>query len=303
MRSTFEYQVLFSDYVAASRQAGRRLVRTTGAPWLQHALSLGAAIASGCATAAVILLARKQPAPAPQLALLALVAMFALCVLLGAWPSMKARLHLRRALSDAGPVLGPQRLDVESGGLRLIQGPLESHLGWDAIRAVEDSAEAVLLFVDHAAFVAIPASAFASKAERDEFVSLVRARMDPAGIATQLELELEPTAASYSARLGEAAGTAAPRFAALARFLGALACNLRAGAKLVRFRAVEPEAFSVSVEQLVALIGIDLLLTFLGDFIAVGRHGSINLLDFDTRNTKLHGLFALVMQSPAYQLH
>jgi len=25
--------------------------------------------------------------------------------------------------------------------------------------------------------------------------------------------------------------------------------------------------------------------------------------DYDTRNIKLHGLFALVMQSPAYQVH
>jgi uncharacterized protein (DUF1800 family) len=34
-----------------------------------------------------------------------------------------------------------------------------------------------------------------------------------------------------------------------------------------------------------------------------GAHASIDLNDYDTRNTKLHGLFALVMQSPAYQLH
>ena len=31
--------------------------------------------------------------------------------------------------------------------------------------------------------------------------------------------------------------------------------------------------------------------------------GPIDLLDYDVRNTKLHGLFALVLQSPAYQLH
>jgi hypothetical protein len=29
----------------------------------------------------------------------------------------------------------------------------------------------------------------------------------------------------------------------------------------------------------------------------------LNLFDEDVRNTKLHGLFALVIQSPAYQLH
>jgi hypothetical protein len=34
-----------------------------------------------------------------------------------------------------------------------------------------------------------------------------------------------------------------------------------------------------------------------------GAHPTLDLNDFDTRNTKLHGLFALMMQSPAYQLH
>src|SRR5262249_51253671 len=30
---------------------------------------------------------------------------------------------------------------------------------------------------------------------------------------------------------------------------------------------------------------------------------SLDLSDFDLRNTKLHGLFALVMQAPAFQVH
>jgi uncharacterized protein (DUF1800 family) len=34
-----------------------------------------------------------------------------------------------------------------------------------------------------------------------------------------------------------------------------------------------------------------------------GARTSLDLTDYDTRNTKLHGLFALLMQSPAYQLH
>jgi uncharacterized protein (DUF1800 family) len=34
-----------------------------------------------------------------------------------------------------------------------------------------------------------------------------------------------------------------------------------------------------------------------------GANPTLDLFDFDTRNTKLHGLFALMMQSPAYQLH
>jgi hypothetical protein len=31
--------------------------------------------------------------------------------------------------------------------------------------------------------------------------------------------------------------------------------------------------------------------------------GPLDLNDYDTRNRKLHGLFALVLQSPAYQVH
>ena len=34
-----------------------------------------------------------------------------------------------------------------------------------------------------------------------------------------------------------------------------------------------------------------------------GTNPTLDLTDYDVRNTKLHGLFALVMQSPAYQLH
>jgi hypothetical protein len=34
-----------------------------------------------------------------------------------------------------------------------------------------------------------------------------------------------------------------------------------------------------------------------------GANPTLDLFDYDIRNTKLHGLFALIMQSPAYQLH
>ena len=34
-----------------------------------------------------------------------------------------------------------------------------------------------------------------------------------------------------------------------------------------------------------------------------GANPTLDLNDFDTRNEKLNGLFALLMQSPAYQLH
>jgi hypothetical protein len=44
----------------------------------------------------------------------------------------------------------------------------------------------------------------------------------------------------------------------------------------------------------------DILIDYLTDNGAVG---SLDLQDYDVRNEKLHGLFALVLQSPAYNLH
>jgi hypothetical protein len=42
------------------------------------------------------------------------------------------------------------------------------------------------------------------------------------------------------------------------------------------------------------------LVDYLTDY---GASTSLDLNDYDTRNNKLHGLFALVMQLPVYQLH
>jgi hypothetical protein len=39
------------------------------------------------------------------------------------------------------------------------------------------------------------------------------------------------------------------------------------------------------------------------DLIENGLVATLNLNDYNTRNTKLNGLFALLLQSPAYQLH
>jgi hypothetical protein len=44
----------------------------------------------------------------------------------------------------------------------------------------------------------------------------------------------------------------------------------------------------------------DVLVDYLTDN---GMNPSLDLEDYDVRNEKLHGLFALMLQSPAYQLH
>jgi hypothetical protein len=60
-------------------------------------------------------------------------------------------------------------------------------------------------------------------------------------------------------------------------FSAGLLHNLRAGLRLALFRRVEPLSFSVSVEQLVALVLIDLVLGFFSDLAQFGLDGYLNL--------------------------
>ena len=61
------------------------------------------------------------------------------------------------------------------------------------------------------------------------------------------------------------------------------------------------------VDAVLAALGIadqvttaerDVFIAYLG-----GPSASLDLFDYDTRNAKLHGLFALVIQSPVFQTH
>jgi uncharacterized protein (DUF1800 family) len=78
--------------------------------------------------------------------------------------------------------------------------------------------------------------------------------------------------------------------------------------KLIDLDLTDPETI---VEKVAEVLGVvdqippgsnerQILVDYLTDD---GANPSLNLFDEDVRNTKLHGLFALVIQSPAYQLH
>src|SRR5690349_18802907 len=58
--------------------------------------------------------------------------------------------------------------------------------------------------------------------------------------------------------------------------LRALGINLVCGLRLALFRRVPLQQLRVSVDQLVWLVGIDLLLVFCGDFAAAGLPGRFN---------------------------
>jgi uncharacterized protein (DUF1800 family) len=76
--------------------------------------------------------------------------------------------------------------------------------------------------------------------------------------------------------------------------------------KLMDLGLSDPDAI---IDAAAAVLGVQDHLTAadktaMSDYLTDGgTNPSLNLFDYDTRNLKLHGLFALIMQSPAYQLH
>ena len=75
--------------------------------------------------------------------------------------------------------------------------------------------------------------------------------------------------------------------------------------RMMDFDLTDPNDILTAVTDVLGVTG-DLTLaeeTTLVDYLTDnGTNPSLDLYDYDTRHSKLHGLFALVMQTPAYQL-
>ena len=90
---------------------------------------------------------------------------------------------LRMQVSDDGPLLGATRLIVEPDGLLVDRGRMAARYSWSAFQGVEMAKNAVILPVDNGIGVIIPASAFASDAERFDFAAMMSKRIESHKIA------------------------------------------------------------------------------------------------------------------------
>jgi len=89
-------------------------------------------------------------------------------------PAIRLRLSLlRKQVSDDGPLLGPTKLRVEQDGLLVERRVVTSKYLWEAFQSVEIQKNAVILPIDNGIGIIIPASAFASDAERYDFAAVV----------------------------------------------------------------------------------------------------------------------------------
>ena len=87
-------------------------------------------------------------------------------------------------VSDDGPFLGPTKLTIEEDGLAVDRAIMKAKYLWAAFRGVEIAKNAVILPVDNGIGIIIPAVAFASDAERYEFVAMVAKRVGELGRST-----------------------------------------------------------------------------------------------------------------------
>lgn len=94
-------------------------------------------------------------------------------------PAVKLRMKtMRMQVSDDGPLLGATRLFVEPEGLVVDRGRMSARYSWTAFQGVEMAKNAVILPIDNGIGVIIPASAFASDAERFQFAAMIAKRLE-----------------------------------------------------------------------------------------------------------------------------
>jgi hypothetical protein len=104
---------------------------------------------------------------------------FLIGAILALLPPLKLRMQtLRMQVSDDGPLLGATRLMVEPDALIVDRGRMSTRYAWSAFQGVEVAKKALILPIDNGIGVIIPASAFASDAERYDFAAMIAKRLE-----------------------------------------------------------------------------------------------------------------------------
>jgi hypothetical protein len=187
----FHYNVSFADFQFLQGYMTRRIAARNRS---RHLGALAGVVVCAFLLAMAIVfnvnpyraLAFSSPAlPYPLSFYLVLI-----CLLIGAIlaliPAVKLRLKtLRMQVSDDGPLLGATRLSVEPDGLIVDRGRMSSRYSWSAFQSVEMAKNAVILPVDNGIGVIIPASAFASDAERYEFAAMIAKKLESDQVAAR----------------------------------------------------------------------------------------------------------------------
>jgi hypothetical protein len=185
----FRYNVTFADFQFLQGYMARRVAsRNRGS----HVRALVSVVVCAFLLAMAIVLnvnpywalrfsSPAMPYPLPFYLLLIVLLIGAILAL---FPAVKLRMKtMRMQVSDDGPLLGATRLLVEPEGLVVDRGRMSARYAWSAFQGVEMSKNAVILPIDNGIGVIIPASAFATDAERFEFAAMIAKRLEARRLA------------------------------------------------------------------------------------------------------------------------
>jgi YcxB-like protein len=180
----FRYDVTFADFQFLQGYMTRRVLARNRGPHLRALF--GIVLCATFLALAIVLnvnpyraLAFSSAAMPYPLSFYLLLIVLLIGAILTLIPAVRLRLKtMRMQVSDNGPLLGPTRLSVEPDGLVVDRDRMRTRYSWSAFQGVEVAKNAVILPIDNGIGVIIPASAFASDAERFEFAAAIAKRVE-----------------------------------------------------------------------------------------------------------------------------
>ena len=178
------YDTTFADFQFLQGYMTRRIAARNRAPHLRALVSVVlcaffiamAIVLNVDPYRAITLSGGAVPYPISFYVMLIVLLIGAILALL---PAVKLRMKtLRMQVSDDGPLLGATHLIVEPDALIVDRGRMSARYAWSAFQGVEVAKNTVILPIDNGIGVIIPASAFASDAERYDFAAMIAKRVE-----------------------------------------------------------------------------------------------------------------------------
>lgn len=186
MTTQLTYNMTFADFQALQSHMARRTFSKNKASYAPALL--GVVICALLLVLVIVICARPFRYTSLfglgyPLGFYSLVAILLLGAILALIPAVRLRLRtLRMQVTDTNPLFGPGTMRVEEDGLVIDRNLIRTFYRWPAFNTVEIIKGAVILAIDTGMGVIIPASAFASDAERYEFAAAVSQHLKMTGV-------------------------------------------------------------------------------------------------------------------------
>lgn len=186
----FRYNVTFADFQFLQGYMTRRVAARNRGP---HLRALWSVVLCALLLAMAIVLnvnpywafAVSSPALPYPLSFYLLLIVLLIGAILSLIPAIALRMKtMRMQVSDDGPLLGVTRLTAEPDGLVIDRGRMRARYLWSAFQGVEMAKNSLILPIDNGIGVIIPASAFATDAERFEFAAMIAKRIESHKVAS-----------------------------------------------------------------------------------------------------------------------